>query len=139
MSGLIYFEGTKDYVALTPALIFTFKASGSIAAGQFVAYDTGTSGCVYQPAVASGSTVAAGLALSTKTDGTEVPVLVWGLAKNVPWLGITSIAGNPVYISGSSGTTSTGVGIYQIGTVVTGSATGGTVVAFIDCLSVVKS
>jgi hypothetical protein len=75
----------------------------------------------------------------TKATLTEVPVLVWGYAKNVPWLGATSYAGNPVFISGSSATTSAGIGIYVCGKVITGSASGGTVVALIDCMNVVRS
>jgi hypothetical protein len=139
MCAFQYYEGTKDYIAATPALIITFRASGSVSGGQIVAFDAGNTGDVYTPAVASGSTAVAGLALMTKANATEVPVLVWGYAKNVPYLGATCYAGNPLFVSGSSVTTSAGTGIYQIGTVITGSATGGTVVALLDFMNVVKS
>jgi hypothetical protein len=139
MCAFQYYEGTKDYIAATPALILTFRASGSVTGGQFVAFDAGNTGDVYTPAVASGSVAPAGFALMTKATLTEVPVLVWGFAKNVPWLGATSVAGNPVFISGSSATTSAGLGIYVCGKVITGSAAAGTVVALIDCMNVVRS
>lgn len=134
-----YYEGTADYIAATPALIVTFRTSGSVAAGNFVAFDAGNTGDVYQPAVASGSVAPAGLALQTRATGQDIAILVHGYAKNIPYLGATCYAGNNLFISGSSATTSAGAGIYTIGRVVTGSATGGTVVAFIDCLKVTKS
>jgi hypothetical protein len=134
-----FYEGTSDYLAATPALIITFRASGSVTGGRFCAFDAGNTGDVYTPAVASGSVAPAGFAIMTKATGTEVPVLVWGYAKNIPWLGITGVAGSPVFISGSSATTSAGLGIYVCGKVITGSATGGTVVALIDCMNVVRS
>jgi len=141
MCAFQYYEGTKDYIAATPALIITFRASGSVTGGQFVAFDAGNTGDVYNAGLglASGASAPAGFALMTKATGTEVPVLVWGYAKNVPWLGITGVAGSPVVISGSSATTTAGAGIYVCGKVITGSATGGTVVALIDCMTPIKS
>ena len=86
MSGTwLYGEGTTDYVAATPALIVTFRASGSIAAGRTVTQDNLANGDVYQPiaATVSGGNVPTGLALKTVSDGEDIPVLVWGYAKNV--------------------------------------------------------
>ena len=129
-----YYEGTMDYLAATPALIATFAASGSITAGNIVCFDAGNSAAVYAAAGISGSNAPVGLALQTQSTGKEIAVLVWGYAKNIPYVGATTYAGDLLTTSGSSATKATGTitGAYIIGKVVTGSAAGGTVVAFID-------
>lgn len=141
-----YYEGTMDFVAATPAMIVTFRASGSITAGRGVCYRTGSqagAGDVYQPSLfVSGSpdagNVPAGVALQTVTSGQELGVLVWGYAKNLPYLGnVTIEPGHPLVLSGSYFSTSgsTSEELCHVGKCVTGSATGGTIVAFIDCMT----
>ena len=139
--AFMYYEGTKDYVAATPVLITTFKASGSITAGRIVVFDTGdNSSNVYQPpaTTASGALAPVGLAIKTVSDGDDVPVIVWGFAKNIA----TKLAGNPgdpIVISGSgyvapSGSTAVTTGVLRsfIGKWVSGSST--SCMAFIDCM-----
>lgn len=140
-----YYEGTMDFVAATPAMIVTFRASGSLTAGRAAVYDKGGSGDVYQIATAAGiisgatTYVPAGVTLQTVTDGQEVAVLVWGYAKNLPYYGNSSaIPGNPVVMSGASYWSTSGStteSLAHCGKVVTGSASGGTILAFIDCMT----
>ena len=81
----------------------------------------------------------AGIALQTKSDDQEIAVLVWGYAKNLPYHGHISItAGKPLVLSGSGYLSTSGSQyetFYHVGKCVTGSATGGTIVAFIDCMT----
>ena len=139
--AFMYYEGTKDYVAATPALVVTFRASGSITAGRIVTFDSGDNDTdVIQPAAttASGALTPAGLACKTVSDGEDIPVLVWGFGKNIA----TRVAGNPgdpIVISGAgyvvpSGSTAAASGVLRnfIGKWVSGSAT--SCMAFIDCL-----
>jgi hypothetical protein len=131
-----YYEGTMDYLAATPALIITEQASGSITAGTFVYFDAGTSAAVYTAAVASGASAPAGFALQTASTGKEVAMLVWGYAKNIPYYGATISAGTLIVGSGSGCTAASGTvsGAYVIGKCITGSASGGTIVALIDLM-----
>ena len=131
-----YYEGTMDYLAATPALIITEQASGSIVAGTFVYFDAGTSAAVYSSNIASGASVPAGFALQSASTGKEVAILVWGFAKNIPYYGATINAGTLIVGSGSGATAVSGTttGAYVIGKCITGSASGGTIVALIDLM-----
>lgn len=134
--SFMYYEGTADFLAATPALTVTFEASGSITAGRAVSYDTaGQASTVYMPsAVRSGATVVAGVALQTVSTGNPVGVLVWGYAKSLPKLGEGGQFGESLVISGSGYWTQSGSGQsrYVAGRIVSGS--GNTIVAFIDCM-----
>ena len=136
----LYTEGTKDYILATPALITTFKASGSIVAGRIVSFDNLVSSDVYQPAAAtaSGALVPAGLACKTVSDGEDVPVLVWGYAKNIA-ARVAGNPGDPIVISGAgyvvpSGSIAAGTALPKnvIGKWISGSST--SCIAFIDCM-----
>ncbi len=139
--AFMYYEGTTDYLAATPALIITNKASGSITAGRFLAFDRGTSESVYQPSgVPSGSLMPAGIALQTVSDGDPIAVGIFGLFKNLPVLGGVK-AGNYLVVTGSgywgvSGSSTTADPVSTLamwaGRCITGSTSGGTVVAFIS-------
>ena len=141
--SLLYFEGTKDYVLATPALITSFKASGSITAGRLVAFDTGNAGGadVYLPPAGtiSGSLACAGLALATVADAEPCPVFVWGYAKNIPVIGsLTLTTGDCLVISGAgyasrSGSVATPKLQTVVGKVISGSSTW-VKAAFINCL-----
>ena len=137
--SFLKFEGTKDFIVCTPALIVTFRASGSIQAGTFVTFDAGGTGDVYTSTGTSGSYRPIGLALSTKTSGTEVPVLVWGYAKNIPITG-SAVKPGDILVGAQSGFGSTSGSnasgsIYAVGTIVTSAANGGSCLAFIDCIN----
>lgn len=95
-----YHEGTMDFVVCTPALIWTFKASGSIIAGRGVALDAGNTSDVFMGPFAEKSIIPQGIALKTVSDDDPVPVLIWGIVKN-----ITSIEGakTPGMLIGLSG------------------------------------
>lgn len=132
------FEGTADYIVATPALIVSFKASGSVAAGTFVAWDAGNTGDVYNVAasIASGSYRPAGFALATAASGTVFPVLVWGYAKNIHVTGSAVNPGNPLVAAGTNGGTSGSAGTAAVvGTFTTAAASGAKALAFINCLS----
>jgi hypothetical protein len=146
--AFMFTEGTKDYIATTPCLAVTFRASGSITAGkivQFVSGDNSTD--VFQPlsGTLSGSAVpVAGLALSTVSDGDTCPVLVWGMAKNLTKVVSTQTSnpGDLLFLSGAGNVCSnswananaaiSSIACYPIGRVVSGSGTG--VVAFISTI-----
>lgn len=133
-----YYEGTKDFVVTTPALIVTFKASGSITAGLGVAFDAGNTSDVYVPsAIAVDGTAVVGVALKTVSDDDPVAVLVWGFAKNLTSIGQTKTPGMHIGLSGSghfAQAASTGSN-YIAGKVVSGSGTAtGKFMAFIDCM-----
>ena len=139
--AFIYSEGTKDYLAATPALIVTFKASGSITAGRCVCYEvTSNDSSVYMPAAGteSGSDVPAGVALNTVANAADVAVLVWGYAKSLP-NGNTAVTANRfITHSGSgywvmSGSINNTLLKRVAGKAISGSAAGGTILAFIDC------
>ena len=139
MSAFIYYEGTSDYLAATPALVITLAASGSITAGRGVATETENPGYVYQPAAGtqSGALSPAGVALATCADGDPVPVLVFGYAKSLPMLptGTSFPFGRPLVITGSGfwGTSGSGPSSYTAGKIVSGSAGYG--YALINCMS----
>jgi len=139
MSTFLTYEGTTDFIAVTPALIVTLTASGSITAGRAVTYDTSNPSAVYQPsAIRSGSLPVAGVALTTAADGKAVSVMVWGFAKSLPTLpstGATGIIGQPLVITGSGywGASGSGRNYCTAGKIVSGSA--GFTYAFIDCVS----
>lgn len=141
--SFMYFEGTRDYIAATPAIITTFKASGSITAGRFVAHNSNFASNdpdVYLPAssVVLGAVQPAGLALNTCSDGDPCAVLVFGYAKNIATATATAFnCGDMLTISGSGYAFKTGsAAVYAtkflnvIGKVITGSTT--SVVAFIN-------
>jgi hypothetical protein len=135
MSSFLTFEGTSDYLAATPALIITLTASGSIAAGVPVAYETNTNAAVYQPAaIATGSINPAGVALSTVTTGQAVPVLVFGYAKSLPQLGTAALTPGYALVASGSGTwtQSAGGGSQSAGRIVSGSS--GYIYALISCM-----
>jgi hypothetical protein len=133
MSSFLTYEGTSDYLAATPALIITLTASGSIAAGRGVVFDTGTNAAVYQPsAIVSGSLRPAGIALATRATGDAVPVMVWGYAKSLPASGQTFTPGDILTITGSglwgsSGSAALGSGC---GKIISGSS--GYIYALVD-------
>ena len=139
--AFMYYEGTKDYIAATPALITTFKASGSINAGRIVVFDAGdNSSNVYQPpaTTASGALAPVGLAIKTVSDGDDVPVIVWGFAKNIACR-VAGNPGDPMVITGAgyvvpSGSIAIGTAYPRnvIGKWVSGSST--SCMAFIDCM-----
>lgn len=133
------FEGKNDYIAVYPALIASFKASGSITAGRGVSFDAGGTSYVYQPTTAG--VEPAGLALNTAADGGKTSVLVWGFAKNVPAAsGYTPATGDRIALSGSGQFTSLDTGSFLTnpyavaGKVVSGSGEGAAFLAFIDCM-----
>ena len=145
--SFMYFEGTKDYLAATPALITTFEASGSITAGRLVSFNTNADQRVSLPgaSTASGSANVAGLAVATVSNGDPCPVLVWGYAKNIAATG-TFTVGNPIVSSGSgyvatSGSPGHATGSGQVGLTgtarwcgryISGSTT--SAIAFINCM-----
>lgn len=139
----MYYEGTKDYVAATPALITTFRASGSISAGRCVVFVGDDSSDVYQPTgLPSGSVLPVGVAIQTVSTTDPVAVLVWGHAKNLPLLGGAVTPGSFIVNTGSgywgtSGSTMTNP-LYRLATVagkcVSGSAASGKITAFINCM-----
>jgi hypothetical protein len=137
-----YYEGTKDYLVMTPALLVTFRASGSISAGQGVAFDAGGTSDVYVPTTALGATPCAGIALRTVSSGDPVTVLVWGYAKNLTSITQVKTPGMWIALSGSAGafaelTTGSFLGSPNAcaGKVVSGSASAtGKFMAFIDCM-----
>jgi len=117
-------EGTKDFLLGSPAIVLTFKASGSITGGKVVTFDAGNTADVY---VASGNSVGQisvlGVALKTVSDDDPVPVLIWGVAKNLAMENSseTVYPGSNISVSGSGGFTSGSE--YCIGRVISGSAT----------------
>jgi len=137
-------EGTKDFLAATPALIVTYVASGSIAAGNGLKWDAGNTGEVWAD-TAGALGKCAGVALATVSDGDNVPVLVWGYAKNlvsyetmVPGdrIMLSSVAQGPgftkdvpVLVSGSYSAS-----IYRCGTCVTNVTSGSKFMALINCM-----
>ena len=134
-------EGATDYILARPALVLSYQASGSIVAGKGVVFDLGGSSTVYQPsAIATGSVLCEGLALSAAATGKIVDVLVWGVAKNLPAVaGWTPATGQRFQLSGSSQFTSIATGSNDneylvVGTVITGSGAGGKFIGTIDCL-----
>ncbi len=138
--SFMYFEGTKDYVAATPALLNTFEASGSITAGRFLNFVSATDQRVFVPLStyqgAGGATaVPAGLALATVATGDACPVLVWGYAKNIAVSAAqTNITGFAIvsgagYLWNSGSTTKN---LYNVAKIISGSAT--SCVAFINCM-----
>lgn len=139
--SFLYYEGTKDYLAATPALIVTFRASGSITAGRGVVFETNDNSTdVYQPAgCISGSLDVAGVALGTVSDNDPVPVLIWGYAKALPKLPTTTayVPNQPLVLTGAGQWCASGsyddVGSNAIaGKIVSGSGT--YIVAFINCI-----
>ena len=140
MSAFLNYEGTADYMAVSPALIVTFAASGSITAGRAVCFNTAGPGYVYQPSgVPSGSLIVAGVALQTVSDADPVPVMVWGYAKSLPALPTTGVFANgqALVVTGSGYWTCSGSvplinNSYNAGKIISGSA--GYMYAFIDCM-----
>ncbi len=140
-----YYEGTKDFVVTTPALIMTFEASGSITAGRGVTFDTGDQSKVEQATCAKCEKIPVGVALKSASDGDPVPVLVWGVAKNLTSIGEAKTPGMLISLSGSgyfadctSLVTDTGTSgsAYVAGKVISGSGgvATGKFMAFIDCM-----
>ena len=139
--AFMYYEGTKDFLAATPALIVTFRASGSISAGRGVCFETNDNSTdVYQPGASteSGSLAVAGVALKTVSDNDEIPVLIWGYAKALPKHANDATAMNPgtcLVITGAGYWCASGsdFGVAEVaGKVVSGSTTH--IVAFINCI-----
>jgi len=135
------FEGKNDYIAVYPALIASFKASGSIAAGRAVSFDAGNTSEVYQAVVAKDSGSCVGIALNTAADNKPTSVLVWGFAKNLTAeSNYTPQPGDIICVSGSGLFTSIATGSYlknpycAVGKVVSGSVAGGAFMAFISCM-----
>ena len=99
----MYTEGKSDYIAMTPYVLITLAASGSITAGQAVAWDAGGTAAVYTPlTVVSGSTQCAGVAVATAATATPVPICVFGMMKNLTTLG-SPVPGDWLTMSGSAG------------------------------------
>lgn len=137
------YEGTKDFIVVYPALIASFKASGSITAGKGVKFDAGGTSEVYQAtSTAAGGDQCAGIALNTVADNGNCSVLVWGFAKNLTAVSAyTPAVGDRIILSGSGNFTSLTTGSFLTnpyvvaGKVVSGSGTaGGKFMAFIDCM-----
>ncbi len=138
------YEGTKDFLVTYPALICSFVASGSITAGNAVAYDAGNTTEVYVPSAvaAATGTECAGIALNTVADAGRCSVVVWGFVKNLDAVAAyTPNPGDRIKISGSAGAfTSQSTGSFLTnpyvvaGKVVSGSVAGGKFMAFIDCM-----
>ncbi len=139
MSTLLYYEGTSDYLAATPALVITLQASGSISAGRGVVFDGGSNAAVYQPAaLRSGALVPAGVALATVATGDAVPVLVWGYAKSLPASVGTFLPGDVLALTGSglwgcSGSKALSLGGGACGKIISGS--GGYIYALVNFMS----
>ena len=139
--SFLYFEGTKDFIAATPALITTFVASGSTVAGRLLSWTTGDMTVGHPASTAgSGSTKVAGLCLATVSSGDPCPVLVWGYAKNVAATAIFT-CGDALVCTGSgyigtSGSvkpvTGSSSNAYWCGRYVSGSST--SAIVFINCL-----
>lgn len=133
------YEGTKDFIVHTPALILSLRASGSITAGNGVAFDAGNTSDVYVPsAIAVNSVACAGIALKTVSDTDPVPVCVWGFLKNLVSIQAAKTPGVLISLSGS-GTFGTGIEAsgsrFMAGKVVSGSTSAsGTFMALIDCM-----
>jgi len=133
----MYFEGTADYQAATPALITTFEASGSITAGRMVCFVSATDQRVFQGAAGAHSAFKfpAGLAISTVANGDPCPVFVWGIAKNIAVASAqTNFTGYGV-ISGAGYLYNSGSTLkdqYAVAKIISGSAT--TCVAFINAM-----
>ena len=138
-------EGTKDFLVATPALIVTFVASGSIAAGNGLKWDAGNTGNVWAD-TAGAVGKCAGIALATVSDDDYVPVLVWGYAKNlvsyetlVPGDNIilSSVAQGPGFTKDSapavSGSTYART-IYKCGVCTTNVTSGSKFLALINCM-----
>jgi len=134
-----YYEGTKDYLVQgVPAVVLTFKASGSITAGRFVALDAGGTSDVYQPtAEINTCDKAVGVAMHTASDDDPVAVLCWGVAKNLSFANSseTVTPGCMVTVSGSGQLTSGSA--YIVGRILSGSAT--RLMCFVDCMKVFTS
>lgn len=106
MASYISFEGTQDYLIHMPALIMTFKASGSITAGQAVGI--GTDGEVFALGTTDATAAAAarmqefiGIATKTTSDDGLVPVITWGPVKNI--VAQTAITAGQFIIPSGSG------------------------------------
>ena len=82
MSEYVKFEGTTDFLVHYPALITTFTAATSIAAGEFtvIGADGRISGSSTGTGL-SGSHVCAGMAVRTAAAGEKVAVIRWGFIK----------------------------------------------------------
>ena len=136
--SFMYFEGTKDFLAATPALITTFEASGSITAGKGVLFLSATDQRVYQGIAGTHSSASfpAGVALATVSNADPCPVLVWGYAKNLSVSAAVTYITAPLVISGAGYFASSGSGgtftRYCVGKAVSGSAT--SCIAFINAL-----
>jgi len=135
-----YYEGTKDYLVQgLPAVVLTFKASGSISPGRLVWFDAGGTSDVYQATLAidtavSGQIGPVGVALHTASDDDPVAVLVWGVVKNLSMANTseTVTVGENLSCSGSGNFTSGSTRI--IGRLLSGSAS--RFMAFIDCMKI---
>jgi hypothetical protein len=138
----LYYEGTKDWVQATPAMIVSLRASGSITAGYPLKWDAGNTSDVW--ADTNGVVgKCAGLALTTVATGAVCAVLVWGYAKNL-LANETLVPGDFIMASGSTGafakltagtlSGSTTIVNYYAGRVVSGSTTAGLFTGFINCM-----
>jgi hypothetical protein len=137
MSAFLTYEGTTDYLAVTPAMVITLAASGSIIAGRAVVVESTNPGYCYMPTGApSGSLTPAGVATATVSDGDPIGVIVWGYVKSLPSLPATGTVrfGQPLVITGSGywGTSGSTKVAQVAGKTVSGSA--GYTYAFIDCM-----
>lgn len=137
MSAFLSYEGTTDYLAVTPAMVITLAASGSITAGRAVVVQSTNPGYCYMPtSVPSGSVIPAGVATSTVSDGDPIGVIVWGYVKSLPTLPTdrTLSFGQALVVTGSGywGTSGSTKVAQVAGKVVSGSA--GYTYAFIDCM-----
>ena len=90
MAEYVRFEGTTDFLVHYPALITTFTAATSIAAGELavIGADGRISGSSTGTGL-SGSHVCAGMAVRTAAAGERVGVIRWGFVKNL-------VAGNTI-------------------------------------------
>jgi hypothetical protein len=136
------YEGTKNFIAVYPAIIVSLVASGSVTAGNGLAFDAGNTSEVYVPTCAAASgTECAGIALNTASDNGRVEVGVLGFFKNlVAVSAFTPAPGDRILLSGSGTFTSCTSGSFLTnpyavcGKVVSGSVAGGRFMAFINCL-----
>ena len=138
----LYYEGTKDWVQATPAMIISLRASGSITAGYPLKWNAGNDSDVWADTTGVVGKCA-GLALATVATGAVCPVLVWGYAKNL-LANETLVPGDFIMASGSGGafakltavtvSGSTGISSYFAGRVVSGSGAAGFFTGFINCM-----
>jgi hypothetical protein len=96
ISQVLTFEGTKDFLITTPALLVTFLAEESTTPGYAV--ELRATGRVGTGSANTRNFV--GVAYETVASGSKVGVIVWGFVKNVN-ASVTVNPGDLLQVSGS--------------------------------------